>query len=401
MIQSNIDLAVPVNLIRSQMVRMIESLPGNKNARKRFETAALGVAKMPGISQCTPSSVLRCIHTCARLNLIPDPALHLAAIVPFRNNKTNTKEATLIIEYRGLVELAKRANPKLLIRAGTVYENDEYELITGTEERLVIRKLWWERGKGDSGKPKFSYCVSQTPDGLPMLMVISRQEGEKIGRESTAGMVKGTPWHDHFERMCEKTAVKRSSRFWQMDADREETRQFREAIDVDDEVGSDSEFEAIDFQQESDERPDQLTAGDHGGKPKAAAGRRARAKPEDAENHTPPPAGENSEQGSTIPRSVLLDTDISLYKKTDEADEPKQNWAVVVAMMKAKVKKCGFVADAWVELLCHFAGALGEGYGDERGMYPRNEEMAAWTQEIQKMTDAEAKEIVGEAGLFS
>ncbi len=228
---------MPIDVIKKQMPALLASLPGSRqSAKQRFERAAIGIAMSPMVSNCDPSSVFKCIYTCARLDINPDPALHLAAIVPFKNSRKGCTEATLIIEYRGLIELAKRADPNLSIRADTVYENDTYHLTSGLDENLVITKRWWEGGK-EPGKPVFSYVISQQGGGRPQMVIISALEGEKIGKASKAGMRPGTPWKDHFERMCEKTAVRRSSRFWRLDPDKEETKQFREAIEYDENTG--------------------------------------------------------------------------------------------------------------------------------------------------------------------
>ncbi len=230
--QSNQMTAVsPKALIEQKSKMMIASLPGNASAKKRFMQAAMGVASSPMISSCEPNSVLKAIYQCARLNLIPDPVLHHVAIVPFRNK--GKKEATVIIEYRGLIELMKRANPSLSIKAGTVYQHDDYELLEGSVDSLKITKRWWEKGKNTPGDPVLFYCVVREPGAEPVMVFVPAVEAKKIGSSSKAGMKSGTPWGDHFERMGEKTAIKRIERFVRMDPDKEETKQFREAMEVD------------------------------------------------------------------------------------------------------------------------------------------------------------------------
>ncbi len=220
--------------IERHMSRMLESLPGTEVARRRFQTAAVAVAMNPMVAKCDPISVLKAVYTCARLNLYPDPALHHAAVVPFRNNKRNCMEATLIIEYRGLIELAKRANPGLTIRAGTVYEGDDYRLSEGTEAKLDIQRRWWEKGLAEAGKPKLFYAVGREPGvDEPVLVVVPAIEAEQIGRSSKAGMRPGTPWHDHFERMGEKTAIRRMVRFLRFDPDADATARLATAIEWD------------------------------------------------------------------------------------------------------------------------------------------------------------------------
>lgn len=224
----------PKQLIQQNMKMMVKSLPGSETARKRFQQAALSVCSSPNIQKCDPTSVLKSIYQCARLNLIPDPILQHVAVVPFRNAKKQVTEATLVIMYKGLIELMKRANPALSIKAGTVYMNDDYELLEGSEDRLRITKRWWEKGLEKSGEPLFYYAVVREPNAEPVIQIISALEAGDIGRASKAGTRPGTPWYDHPERMGEKTAIKRIERFVRMDPEKEETKQFREAMEFDD-----------------------------------------------------------------------------------------------------------------------------------------------------------------------
>jgi recombination protein RecT len=228
---TQLQATTPVQLVKQRMEQMIDSLPGTGTARKRFTQAAIGVCSQPMVAKCTPESVCKAIYACARLNLMPDPVLHLAAIVPFRNH--GKMEATMIIEYRGIVELAKRADPALYIDCGTVYENDEYFLEKGLRPDLRVTKEWWEKGLTEPGDPMFSYCVWSQLGGERAITVVSAQEGLKIGRASKAGCKPGSPWHDHEDRMREKTCVHRASRFWKLATDSDATRQFREAMEYD------------------------------------------------------------------------------------------------------------------------------------------------------------------------
>jgi len=212
---------------------MLAAIPGGESGKERFQQAAIGVCMNPSIANCTPESVFSAIYACARLNLIPDPVLHHVAIVPFRNTRGGTTEATMIVEYRGLVELAKRANPNLTIKAATVYENDVYRLIEGTTDELVVQKRWWEAGHKEPGDALFHYCVSRQPETEPILVILPAIEARKIGNASKAGSRPGTPWHDHPDRMGEKTAIRRSERFWQMDPEKDETKRFRLALEHD------------------------------------------------------------------------------------------------------------------------------------------------------------------------
>lgn len=240
----------PYELTRQKMDSMLKALPGEETYLiQRFRQAMLSMANSPGLSKCTPDSVVKSLYACVRLGLIPDPVLQHVAVVPFKNNAKGIHEATLIPMYKGLIELAKRAESRLYLSVGTVYSNDEYEYVDGLNLKFNIVKRWWEKGDMP-GEPVFSYCISGLPDEQKNLEVVSAREGRKIGGASKAGMKPGTPWHDHFERMCEKTAVRRASRLWRLDPEKESTRRLREAMsieepDVDDLISPPEEGELL------------------------------------------------------------------------------------------------------------------------------------------------------------
>lgn len=232
----------PVALVNARMKKMIEALPSNnKMAIKRFQAAAIGVAMSPAIADCTPESVFSCVYTAARLNLIPDPALKLIHIVPFKER--GIKKAQIIIGYGGYVELARRAAPSLIVRTGSVYANDEYELIDGMDLEFRITKRAWELGK-PNGPFLFSYCVSGLSGQEKVVKICSRQDGERIAASKSdytpwkkGGPLKDTGVPVDFPAMCEKTAVRASAKLWSLDPEKDETKKFMEALAADEDDG--------------------------------------------------------------------------------------------------------------------------------------------------------------------
>ena len=309
----------PKALVRKQLPKMLDALPGNKQANiQRFQQAAIGVAASPKVADCDPGSVVRAIYECARLNLIPDPVLHLASVVPFYNK--GRKEATLIIEYRGLIELMKRANPGLTIWTGTVYENDDFELHEGTEQRLDITKRWWAKGEGSSGDPVLHYACARERDAQHTVMVcIPTQEARAVGEASKAGMKPGTPWHDHFERMAEKTCIRRLERFVRMSPDEAGTVQ--RALEVDertdeissglgDDVDGANMDDFIDDLPEGGSEPEEDEPKPKKKKVKSKAKDKPKPEPEPEEEPDEEPE-EDEEEGATMKQGVVDVSDIT------------------------------------------------------------------------------------------
>ena len=228
----------PLTLVKARMAKMIEALP--PKLHKRFQQAAISVCMSPGIAGCTPESVATAIYICARLNLIPDPVLQEAHIVPFKDH--GVAKATFIAGYKGLVKLARNSDPGLEIAVGRVYANDDYVLEDGLEPVFKVTKRWWEKPNcKDAGEFKFSYCVSrQGGAGKPRLLVLSAQEGKAIGEASKAGMKPGRPWYDNFEAMVDKTTVRRSAKLWTLDPDKPDTMRFRQAVALDENIDNET-----------------------------------------------------------------------------------------------------------------------------------------------------------------
>ena len=80
--------------------------------------------------ECTPESVIGAIMRAAQLNLEPDNVLGRAYLVPYG------AECTLIIGYKGMIELARRSGQVKDFYANVVYENEPFEIEYGTDRHI-------------------------------------------------------------------------------------------------------------------------------------------------------------------------------------------------------------------------------------------------------------------------
>jgi phage RecT family recombinase len=231
----------PKGLLQARMGAIVKVLPAE--SVDRFKQAAMSLAMTPGIADCSGESVVKCIYECARLNLIPDPVLQQVAVVGFNNSRKGVKEATLIPMYKGLLTLARRAEPQLYVNVDRVYTNDDYELVRGSQQQLVIRKQWWEKGD-EPGEFLFSYCVSAMPGQEKRLVIVSRQQGMQIAKKSRGGYRPGSVWHDNFEAMCDKTTIRMSAKLWSMSPTRQDARSLARAVELDEADSEDMESPA-------------------------------------------------------------------------------------------------------------------------------------------------------------
>jgi recombination protein RecT len=334
----------PLSLVKQRMPAMVKSLPGgNQSMVKRFQQAAIGVAQSPGVANCTPESVVKAVYECARLNLIPDPVLHLAYVVPFKEH--GVAKATLIVGYKGLIELARRADPALHIKLGTVYSNDDYVLEEGLEDVFRIVKPWWLKGK-EKGQPVFFYCISKQTNGQPKLTIVPVQDAQEIANKSRAGNKPGRPWHDHFERMGEKTALRRASRTWSLDPDREDTRRFREALEYD---------ERSDEGHDVTESTEDLMGEDFGGDETAGleAGNRRMGSVDQprkpVQNQAAPPPGEERDADGPPNSADIKKLDMLLEQRLVDAGRPDADPDERYNLQQAAAAKAGvdIPRDTW------------------------------------------------------
>ena len=175
---------------------------------ERLVRAVLGAAsRTPQLLECTPQSLMQCVMIAAQLGLEPNTPLGHFYLVPFRNKKTGKTEATPIIGYRGLVDLARRGGQVSTIEAHIVHERDAHEVKFGRE-----LKLWHTPYLGgDAGKPIFGYAVATLKDGSVQAEVMTWAEIMKIRDRSRAGQ--SGPWVTDTEEMAKKTVFRRLAKW--------------------------------------------------------------------------------------------------------------------------------------------------------------------------------------------
>lgn len=116
-------------------------------------------------------------------------------------------EATPLIGYKGLIEIAYR-NPKVKsIRFQSVYENDNFDYEYGTNEFLTHKPTY----NGIRGELKCVYAIAQLSDISPMFVVVHKEQLNDIQKLSETGTGKKTLYGnkaDVFNLMQAKVAIK-------------------------------------------------------------------------------------------------------------------------------------------------------------------------------------------------
>lgn len=184
------------NLVDSMKAGMAAALPKHMNADRMARVVLTEMRRVPALANCEKRSLMGAIITCSQLGLEPGNSMGHAYLIPFG------KEVTLVVGYRGLIDLARRSGQIVSISARAVYENDQFEYSYGLEENITHVPA-----EGDRGSLRAVYAVARLKDGGVQFEVMSRLEVEKIRAQSKAG--KSGPWVSHFDEMAKKTVVRR------------------------------------------------------------------------------------------------------------------------------------------------------------------------------------------------
>lgn len=222
--------------------QIAQALPKHCTADRFLRVVANSVRRVPKLAECDQTSFFNALLTLSQYGLEPDG--RNAHLIPFRNNKLNITECQLIIDYKGLVELAMRSGLVSTIHADTVCENDEFEYDRGeiTKHRIDLRK--------DRGECYAVYALVKFKDGATKCEVMTRQDIEAIRKRSRAGT--SGPWCTDWNEMAKKTVFRRLSKWISISAE------FRDAVDADDDTLDLSRSDIVDDRPKADRLADKL-----------------------------------------------------------------------------------------------------------------------------------------------
>ncbi len=171
------------------------ALPSHMSADRFARIALTALTRAPKLLECSRESVLKCCMDLSSFGLEPD-GRH-AHIIPYG------KEATLVLDYKGLIALAKRGGEVKTWSAELVKENDEFTWDNG----IVNHKVNW---RADRGKTQCVYSRVTMADGTCDFEVMTLAEVEAIRKRSKAGQ--SGPWVTDFDEMARKTVIRRHSK---------------------------------------------------------------------------------------------------------------------------------------------------------------------------------------------
>ena len=175
--------------------QLSKALPAHLSPDRFARIAITALTRTPKLQECTQTSLFRCLLDLSALGLEPDG--RNAHLIPYG------KECTLLIDYKGLMALAKRSGDVSTWSATSVCEEDKFTWSNGIVEHEVnFRK--------PRGKMECVYSRVTLKDGAVDYEVMTVEECEAIRKRSRAGT--SGPWVTDFEEMCKKTVIRRHSK---------------------------------------------------------------------------------------------------------------------------------------------------------------------------------------------
>lgn len=186
------------------------ALPKHLTPERFVRVALTAFMRTPKLMECSQSSVFKCLLDLSALGLEPDG--RRAHLIPFKNNYKDATgnwksqmECQLIIDYKGLAELAYRSGAVSKIHADVVCENDIFKYNKGVVE---VHEIDFKKDRGNA----YAYwAMVGFKDGSERYQVMSLGEVEAIRARSKAK--DNGPWKTDYDEMGKKTAFRRLSKW--------------------------------------------------------------------------------------------------------------------------------------------------------------------------------------------
>lgn len=204
------------------------ALPAHLKPDRFVRVALTALTRTPKLAQCEQASFFQALMTLSQFGLEPDG--RNAHLIPFENRKRGVTECQLIVDYKGLVDLAMRSGKIAYIHADKVCENDRFEYDRGEIKTHLIN---FKEPRGDAYA---YYAICRFKDETEKCEVMTKDEVEKIRARSRAG--NAGPWVTDFDEMSKKTVFRRLSKWLQL------SPEYRDALEIDGDRLEDQRFEA-------------------------------------------------------------------------------------------------------------------------------------------------------------
>lgn len=181
----------------AMQAQLRRALPKHVTPERLARIVTTQIRQVPQLLKCSRESLFGSIMQAAQLGLEPG-TLGQCWIIPYG------KEATFILGYRGMVQLAWRSGLVSSITARSVFEGDHflYDFGTDTIEHQP-------HGGNDPKTLTHAWGAVHVKGGGRLWDVMTRKEIEAIRERSAAAKRGGSPWNTDYAEMAKKTVLRR------------------------------------------------------------------------------------------------------------------------------------------------------------------------------------------------
>ena len=185
--------------IERQSPEFAKALVGSGLTAQKFARVAITTIRSnEKLMNCSAISLIAALMRAAQAGILPDG--RRASLIPYKG------EATYMLGYIGMIEIAMRDTEIRKIATAVVYEKDEFEYELGLNEKLRHVPCL----KADKGEKLFVYAIAFKQDGSSFFEVLDKAAVHRA-RGSSYGWKQypdSSPWTTHEDSMWRKTAVR-------------------------------------------------------------------------------------------------------------------------------------------------------------------------------------------------
>ncbi len=175
------------------------------NLQRTYEVAAAEVQKNKRLQECSIESILESVKQACYLGLEPSSVTGEAYLVPYGNR------CTLVIGYKGQLELMYRGGHVISVWAYPIYESDlpNVDIQLGTNPHVKHSPTLGAK----RGELVAVYACAEIPNSTQIKFdFMTREECDRIRGKSGGAHSKSHPWHTDYEAMCLKSVIKKMSK---------------------------------------------------------------------------------------------------------------------------------------------------------------------------------------------
>ena len=217
------------------------ALPKSMDPERMARIALTTIRRNHDLMNCNAQSLVGAVLESASLGLEID-SRGLAYLVPYK------REATLIVGYKGLMQLAYRSGKITNIYADVVFRKEveagKVAITLGAERSLRhdfdILKSGPMREVSADNQPVLAYAVAEFRDGAKHFEFVTEAEVKKRKAVSPAAG-KGSLWNKWTEEAWKKTAIRKLCKYMDL------SPEMQRAVVLDEQAESESKRQTFDF----------------------------------------------------------------------------------------------------------------------------------------------------------